>query len=822
MGLFDDDDEVCGMDTGKQTICVGCTGCCSVIGFITFCVIISAYHHLGPDEQLVVRRGKIYVAVNGPWSGQMNPFESKTRRQALKLEATQYAKVLDKKTNTYRVVVGPYFEFLKADENVVDTSEKIVLARDEYVVLINKLNGQERVVKGPMMLYENVTDNFKAMRLVKKIATYLDEETAAVIANKNTAGLSLVTHCSGTDTLYVPPPNIRVVEERKLTFVKPNEVLVVRDEDGRTQFYDGSNPSTVVAFQCPSAASSEPGGGLAFWLPPYSRIIRMVWSDYSTPVEGNGTTIVASSAVASASPRRRRTSRNIVVNKQIFSSTPQMWLVAGDYNKDTKLWINRGSGPNLTNLVTKGTVMVSSSVGGGPSANLMSINGNTGTTLSFGNLLASSSWTICSLTRYAGTTRREILQGTDWFHGHYGGHTGVARYGLNSTQVLVDVVEPTLEWVPMCGSSGGPTPDNILVGDEAVGEKSGGSTPSGIYVNQNTLSTSDFAIAEIITWTKVLSKDEKQEAMDYLMERLDDAKTYMDQASSLGEKTQIRYVTAIDTRMQRSFYKFEVRSKDNVKLLLEGTVYWAIKDARRAVNGTADPEGDVWFRARSTLIGAISAVNVNDFMQRLNTIIEDAFNAEKGDTFYSDRGIELINLDVLSYTPMDSRTIKSLNTLIKTKTERMVALGKQRTENEVRALKIDGDVRLAANKTQLIEAQALNDKLEAETRGATEGGRKATTINEFLNGVKYIFPDTAKRVKLYREHIIRNALAIQTQHLFTGKAKVFLKPKGQNLTLMLPTDVGYALPDERRLKTKTGASNPANPSSAMARHVHEL
>merc|ERR1712050_160173 len=100
----------------------------------------------------------------------------------------------------------------------------------------------------------------------------------------------------------------------------------------------------------------------------------------------------------------------------------------------------------------------------------------------------------------------------------------------------------------------------------------------------------------------------------------------------MGKQT----VTKIDLRAKKMFFDFEVRTSDNVKLRLEGTIFWQVIDVGNMVAMTSDPQGDVWHHARSALIMAISKVTLNTFMQEFNNITMQAFEGDKADTFYSD------------------------------------------------------------------------------------------------------------------------------------------------------------------------------------------
>merc|ERR1719450_991695 len=69
-------------------------------------------------------------------------------------------------------------------------------------------------------------------------------------------------------------------------------------------------------------------------------------------------------------------------------------------------------------------------------------------------------------------------------------------------------------------------------------------------------------------------------------------------------------VTKIDTRSQYAFFEYNVRTSDNVELVLEGTIFWQVVDVPKMIQTTGDPKGDVWFHARSAMIQAVSRVSL--------------------------------------------------------------------------------------------------------------------------------------------------------------------------------------------------------------------
>merc|ERR1719379_1691080 len=79
-------------------------------------------------------------------------------------------------------------------------------------------------------------------------------------------------------------------------------------------------------------------------------------------------------------------------------------------------------------------------------------------------------------------------------------------------------------------------------------------------------------------------------------------------------------VTKIDMRARMMFFTYEVRTSDNVKLRLDGNIFWRVKDVKKLVATSPDPEGEVWQHARSGLIQGVSKATLSVFMARFNNI----------------------------------------------------------------------------------------------------------------------------------------------------------------------------------------------------------
>jgi len=242
-------------------------------------------------------------------------------------------------------------------------------------------------------------------------------------------------------------------------------------------------------------------------------------------------------------------------------------------------------------------------------------------------------------------------------------------------------------------------------------------------------------------------------------------------------------ITKIDMRARLMFFTFEVRTSDNVKLRLDGNIFWRITDVTQMVAVSSDPEGEVWQHARSGLIQGVSRSTLSDFMHRFNNISMAAFEAQATDGFYTERGVEILSMEVTRYEPMDLKTAEVLQEIIQETTNRINRLQQQNSENDVQAAKLASDIFLERSRTELIETQLKNHQLQAQKQGESDGMRRARGAAEFIDGLKSSLPDVAKRVELYemQEKLENNRR--NTEHLSSGKATLFLTPQDMNLKL---------------------------------------
>jgi len=572
--MGDIEDGFAGMSDGQKKAAAGCGGLLILLLFIFFCIMMSAFHHLGPDDQVLIKTSRGHRVVNGPMSGQFNPFQEKTWRKATMIDPLQYAIMQDRMTAELRSEEGPQLLFLKAYDELKEVLPKLVLEKDEFVRLIDSYDGTERVEKGPRTIVPKPTE--KASKGIEK-AVFLNMDSSVVIRNKTNGMLTLVTSCNYQSGVYTPAPMEDIVEIRRLIHVLPHEALIVRDVNGRMKVYGGNsdagdagNSSSDSDQDC--FATQTQGAGTAFFLPPYSKIVRMSWSSYTSP----------------------------------------------------------------------GTAAIPS-------------------------------------------TRR-------------------------------------LQTIP--------------VADE-----------KSLYVDQ------------------------------------------MQATTHSGPKIK---VAAIDLRTQKSFYKYEVRTADNVKLELEGTIFWRVENIQDMIKMTSDPAGDVWAHARSTLIGVISDNTLADFMVNFNTLMGVAFNRSTTDDFYTRRGIVLTNLELTKYAPVDEHTKTVLQNIIRQTVNRINDLQKQRSRNDVALEKLTMDIALEENRTRLIETEATNSRLLAEQKGTTAGTKEATSIAFFIEGLNETVPNATDRMGLFKQEKILESTNKDTQQLSSGEASLYVAPKDMELRLQMPHEASHA------------------------------
>lgn len=244
-------------------------------------------------------------------------------------------------------------------------------------------------------------------------------------------------------------------------------------------------------------------------------------------------------------------------------------------------------------------------------------------------------------------------------------------------------------------------------------------------------------------------------------------------------------VTTVDTREQKIFFAYHVRTSDNVKLRLDGTIFWRVLDVATMIAQTPDPEGDIWHHSRSALIQAVSRSTLAQFMTNFNSIVMDAFNAQASDGFYAQRGVTVISMELTGYEPTDASTRTVLQAIIQESTNRINRMAQQESENEVAAARLQADIALERQNTNLIRQRASNERLMARTEGEASGMRLAKDADAFFQTLSAAMPDSSTRLELYKMHKRLTAQNANTESLANGQATLFLTPDDMNVRLHL-------------------------------------
>jgi len=261
------------------------------------------------------------------------------------------------------------------------------------------------------------------------------------------------------------------------------------------------------------------------------------------------------------------------------------------------------------------------------------------------------------------------------------------------------------------------------------------------------------------------------------------------------QRQHLQKVDRIDMRSNKIFFRYEVRTKDNVVLQLDGTIFWRVVDVQKMVLSTKDPQGDVWLHAKNALIQALSTVNLHDFMATFNDILVAAFLSDRQERFYVERGVELQAMELTGFDCVDAETAKVLQNIIAESTKKLNLITRQESRNAVEAARIEGEIDLAKsraaaeaakldakinlekNRTELIRTQTENKALQASMAGEATGMQMMRTAAVFIDGLHETVPSVDQRLELYRLHQEMEGRNQDTKNIAAGNAKLFLTPK---------------------------------------------
>jgi len=230
---------------------------------------------------------------------------------------------------------------------------------------------------------------------------------------------------------------------------------------------------------------------------------------------------------------------------------------AGNVSEDNNKLLDLFNRSNRDAVIT-GPIIKASAGGFGAAANNINyISGNTSTVIDWAPNSIPYNSTICSITRYTGSTNnkriltaRNATPENDWIHGHQSGKRGVvfhnSEYMVDNTLQIAGGIN---DWVVTCATTGGSAPNNVYINGVASGIRSGGIGTLQLSINKidspNIISeSSDFALSYIIIWDTALSNTALKIISDNLLNYLSTGEPLLFDISTLNVDDKIKVQNA--------------------------------------------------------------------------------------------------------------------------------------------------------------------------------------------------------------------------------------------------------------------------------------
>jgi hypothetical protein len=161
---------------------------------------------------------------------------------------------------------------------------------------------------------------------------------------------------------------------------------------------------------------------------------------------------------------------------------------------------------NGRNAICSGVTSGSGS-GNGADANIPYLSGTPTSTIEWPSGSIPQLFTLCSITRYAGSLRQRILQGkfNNFLHGHWQGSRGWSFYGVGNWNSY-GIDGNVLDWLVFCGKNEGNIPNNILANNQPIGILGGGNGNNTLTINiSEHAEESDWEFTYLLIWEGTLS-----------------------------------------------------------------------------------------------------------------------------------------------------------------------------------------------------------------------------------------------------------------------------------------------------------------------------
>ena len=246
------------------------------------------------------------------------------------------------------------------------------------------------------------------------------------------------------------------------------------------------------------------------------------------------------------------------------------------------------------------------------------------------------------------------------------------------------------------------------------------------------------------------------------------------------EHLEAEKVWKFDRRPSYMNYEFNCRTIDNVELAVNVSFFWAIIDVPLLIRKTADAPGDTCTHARSSIIQEVSKIPLLEFLEEFNKIIRKACI---GDTFYEERGVNLISVEVLKFHCASAETDSILQDIIKETADRLKKKERQRGENEVAISRLGGEIEEEKMKKELIELKKSHLKIEARIEGEAEANKLTAFLEKTTNKESVL--TLQESISMYMT--MRKLDSVHA--LAEGASQIYLTPQDVNLSVgsLFPT-----------------------------------
>lgn len=237
--------------------------------------------------------------------------------------------------------------------------------------------------------------------------------------------------------------------------------------------------------------------------------------------------------------------------------------------------------------------------------------------------------------------------------------------------------------------------------------------------------------------------------------------------------TKVSKVSRFDLRPQYMDFQFEIRTKDNVEIVIDLNFYWQILNIEKMVAVTSDVHEDICKHAMSQILAESSRRDMKEFMESFNEIIQEGMS--KDDGFYAQRGVIIHKVEITGRRCKDQETEKIFHEIIKQKTHRIKNLEKQHGDNEVLKSQLENEIE--AEKLKGLKSKIHNDFVRSNA--TADGQSEADRIAHFLDNLP---ADLSKEDKLRIYFDQQNTSRVKA--VAEKTSQLIVNPKDMDITFI--------------------------------------